>query len=111
MSVEEEIYRGTSLKEDLAYRVTQGFDRQTAQQVCAQFQQTEVFQSIMRNRLYVRRSHALFVPPRHERAQHLALGSSDNLMAPEYATLSTLDMDIAGFKAQFPSVEGALVVM
>jgi hypothetical protein len=107
VTIAAESFRGKPLKEDLAYHVSHGLQHAEAEQVTRWLEQTSTFQDILQSCPFPRRSHAVFVPARHEGAgQQAALGRQHRI-APDCATVATLHRDIDGLRQRFPVSDSA----
>ena len=105
VTLEDEVFRGVPLKEDLAYRSHVGLDHETASEVCKWFEQTEVYRSITRNRPFARRSHVLFTPSRRERERCGRTASRTLITAPEAARLTDLNTDLEAVTFRFSEMQ------
>lgn len=93
--------RGVALKEDLAYHAAHGLQRHEAEQVNRLLQQTRVFHDILQNCPFPRRSHALFVPSRHQHAQRSGEHHKPGQFDLVSSSLDTLMFDINDLRERF----------
>jgi hypothetical protein len=107
LTVKAESFRGRPLKEDLAYHVSHGLQHEEAEQVARWLEQTSTFRDILQRCPFPRRSHAVFVPTRHEGAQQQAALWRQHRVAPDCATLPTLHRDIDGLRQRFSVSPGS----
>ena len=107
ITLEEEVFRGVPLKEDLAYRTHRGLDHEAAVAVCKWFEQTEVYRSIIRDRPFARRSQVLFTPSKRERQRYGRTAPRTLIVAPEMAQLADLYTDLEAVKLRFPGVQSS----
>lgn len=106
ITVAAETFRGKPLKEDLAYHVSHGLQHEEAEQVVRWLEQTSTFRDLLQHCPFPRRSHAVFIPARHEGAQQQAALQRQHRIAPDCATLPTLHRDIDLLRQRFQVSNG-----